>query len=87
MLKSIFNAAVQYGEDAWYGFHLPGEKPADNAIDTGIFYLCAGTTVAGLLFASPGLALVGGYLGIAAINKFSDKGRVIRERLEHAPRI
>jgi hypothetical protein len=87
MLKSVFNAAVQYGEDAWYGFHLPGLKPADNAIDTGILYACAATAGAGLLFASPGLALVGGYLGIAAVNKFSEKGRAIRERLEQQPKI
>ncbi|MGZ9107213.1 MAG: hypothetical protein ACXW4B_00125 [Micavibrio sp.] len=87
MLKSIFNAAVQYGEDAWYGFHLPAVKPVDKVIDTGIFYTCAATAGAGLLVASPGLVIVGGYLGFAAINKFADQGRAIRKRLEHQPKI
>jgi len=78
MLKKIFNATVQAGEDAYYGMMLTGMSTG-RRIRTNLYGgVGAALGVAGVLTADPVAAAIGSVMVASSALSFWDAGARIR---------
>jgi|GEM_PF-5432425 hypothetical protein len=86
MLKSIFNKAVQYAEDAAYGFVLPGMNESTRLKTTLYGGLGAAVGTAGALMGDGAAMAIGTAVVTSAAFAFQQRGMAIRHALEAQPR-
>lgn len=81
-LKGIYNAAVQHGEDIWYGINFPSDSPEEKAIHTVVMYTFGIAALAGITTGSPILTMAGGVMVMHTSTRLAEMGGQIRLGLE-----
>lgn len=77
-LKNVYNAAVQHGEDIWYGINFPFWSPEEKAIHLLTFYIFSGAAIAGVAARSPTMVAAGACMMHVTSSALAEMGRRIR---------
>lgn len=86
MLKSLFNKAVQYAEDAAYGFVLPGMSESKRLKVTLYGGLGAAVGTAGAMIGDGSAVVIGSAVIASAAFAFQQHGEAVRRALDAQPR-